>query len=71
MGKALTMRGYTLNKLPADPQFWPSAGDDQSSGLEEDGALMPTIARKFKFDDIIEAQRYMKSNKHIGKIVVV
>ena len=38
-------------------------------GLES-GALKPAIDRTFKFDDMVEAHRYLESNGQFGKIVV-
>ena len=38
-------------------------------GLES-GALKPVIDRTFKFDDMVEAHRYLESNGQFGKIVV-
>jgi NADPH:quinone reductase-like Zn-dependent oxidoreductase len=38
-------------------------------GLET-GALKPIIDRKFKFDDMVEAHRYLESSGQFGKIVV-
>jgi NADPH:quinone reductase-like Zn-dependent oxidoreductase len=34
------------------------------------GALNPVIDRTFKFDDMVEAHRYLESNGQFGKIVV-
>jgi NADPH:quinone reductase-like Zn-dependent oxidoreductase len=34
------------------------------------GALHPVIARTFSLDEIVEAHRFMESNKQVGKIVV-
>jgi NADPH:quinone reductase-like Zn-dependent oxidoreductase len=38
-------------------------------GLES-GRLLPSIARTFELDQIIEAHRFLESNEQIGKIVV-
>jgi NADPH:quinone reductase len=32
--------------------------------------LRPKIAKTFRFDDVVEAYRYMESNEQIGKIVL-
>ncbi|MFX8176241.1 zinc-binding dehydrogenase, partial [Acinetobacter baumannii] len=34
------------------------------------GALQPTIARTFAFDEIVAAHRFLESNAQFGKIVV-
>jgi NADPH:quinone reductase-like Zn-dependent oxidoreductase len=39
-------------------------------GLER-GALKPVIDRTFKFDDMVEAHRYLERGAQFGKIVVV
>ena len=70
MGKALSVRGYTLNEVLSDPELWTSAESDIRAGFE-DGSLRPVIARRFGFEEIIDAQRFMESNQNIGKIVVV
>lgn len=35
-----------------------------------DGSLKPKVDRVFRFEDIVEAYRYLESNQQIGKIVV-
>ena len=39
------------------------------NGLEA-GTLKPVIDRIFKFDEIVEAHRYLENNGQFGKIVV-
>lgn len=34
------------------------------------GTLKPIIARTFRFEDIVEAHRFLESNAQFGKIVV-
>jgi NADPH:quinone reductase-like Zn-dependent oxidoreductase len=34
------------------------------------GALKPLIDRTFRFDEMVEAHRYMENNSQFGKIVV-
>ncbi len=34
------------------------------------GALKPVIDRTFKFDDMVEAHRYLEKSGQFGKIVV-
>jgi NADPH:quinone reductase-like Zn-dependent oxidoreductase len=67
--KDLTIRGFGLpttiardDKLAAVKQF-------VNEGLTS-GALRPIIAKTFKFDDIVEAHRYLESGAQFGKIVV-
>lgn len=36
-----------------------------------DGSIRPVIAKTFRLDEVVEAQRYMESNAQVGKIVVV
>jgi len=70
IGKALSVRGYTISEILSDPERWKRAKSDLRAGFEE-GTLRPTIARSFGFDKIIDAQRFMESNQNTGKIVVV
>ncbi|WP_420994069.1 zinc-dependent alcohol dehydrogenase family protein [Cupriavidus sp. 30B13] len=58
--------------------IWLTSGDEAGrkaavafvlKGLEE-GALKPVIDRTFKFDDIVDAHRYLENNGQFGKIVV-
>jgi len=34
------------------------------------GKLKPVIAKMFKFEEIVDAHRYLESNQQIGKVVV-
>jgi NADPH:quinone reductase-like Zn-dependent oxidoreductase len=35
-----------------------------------DGSLSPVITRRFAFDDIVDAHRFMEAGRQVGKIVV-
>lgn len=35
------------------------------------GRLRPVIAKTFRLDEIVEAQRFMESNAQVGKVMVV
>ena len=70
IGKQLTIRGYTLFEISADPQRLERAKQFIVKGLA-DGKLKPVIAKIFPLDQIVEAHRYMESNQQIGKIVVI
>jgi NADPH:quinone reductase-like Zn-dependent oxidoreductase len=67
--KGLSMRGYILMEITADPQRLARAQTFIHRGLEG-GQLKPIIAKMFPFDQIVEAHRYLESNEQIGKIVV-
>jgi NADPH:quinone reductase-like Zn-dependent oxidoreductase len=69
LSKGLTVRGYTLFEIVADPQMLGRAKQFIYDGLEA-GTLKPIIARTFALEAIAEAHRYMESNQQIGKIVV-
>ena len=69
IGKQLTIRGYTLFEISADPQRLERAKQFIVKGLT-DGKLKPVVAKIFPLDQIVEAHRYMESNQQIGKIVV-
>jgi NADPH:quinone reductase-like Zn-dependent oxidoreductase len=69
LSKHLTVRGYDLFEIAANPQRFARAIADISEGLS-DGSLKPIIARRFPFDDFVEAHRYLESNQQFGKVVV-
>lgn len=70
IGKQLTIRGYTLFEISADPQRLERAKQFIVKGLA-DGKLKPVVAKIFPLDRIVEAHRYLESNQQIGKIVVI
>ena len=65
----LTIRGVALPVLARDDQRLAALKRFVSEGLAS-GALRPTIARTFAFDDIVAAHRFVEAGEHIGKIVV-
>jgi len=70
LAKGLTVRGYTLFEIVKKPESLAKGKDYVYRGLES-GALKPIIDRTFPLADIVEAHRYMKSNRQKGKIVVI
>jgi len=69
IGKGLTVRGYTLFEIVADPEKLARGKKFTYDGLSS-GALKPIIARTFRLEEIVQAHRFMESNQHMGKIVV-
>ncbi|CEG56157.1 zinc-dependent alcohol dehydrogenase family protein [Legionella fallonii] len=69
LAKGLSVRGYTLFELFADPKVSAEAQQYTFDRLQE-GTFKPKIARTFSLDQIVEAHRFMESNEQIGKIVV-
>ena len=69
LGKGLTIRGYTLFEIVKQSESMARGKQFVYDGLAS-GVLKPVIARTFPLDDIVEAHRYMESNRQIGKIVV-
>jgi NADPH:quinone reductase-like Zn-dependent oxidoreductase len=67
--KALTVRGYTLFEIVANPESLARGIQFVNDGLAS-GALKPVVAKSFPFESIADAHRYMESNQQIGKIVV-
>ena len=67
--KSLTMRGYVFTEIVGNPDKLDAAKRFILEGLSS-GALRPVIDKTFKFDDIVEAHRYLESNQQIGKVVV-
>lgn len=67
--KSLTLRGYLVHEIIRDAARLTKAKAFILGGLS-DGALKPVIARTFRFDEIVEAHRFLESNTQFGKIVV-
>jgi NADPH:quinone reductase-like Zn-dependent oxidoreductase len=69
LAKGLTVRGYTLFEIVRDPDMLARGKRFIYEGLES-GSLKPVIDRTFPLEAIVEAHRYMESNRQQGKIVV-
>lgn len=65
----LTVRGAALTAATGDEIALALLKRFVAEGLAS-GALHPTIARTFSFDDIANAHRFMESSEQVGKIVV-
>lgn len=69
LGKSLTIRGYILFEITSDPSRLSRAKQWVVDGLAS-GQLKPVVAKTFPLSEIVEAHRYLESNRQIGKIVV-
>jgi NADPH:quinone reductase-like Zn-dependent oxidoreductase len=69
LAKMLTIRGYLLFEVTSDPARLAKGKQFVFDGLAS-GALKPTISKTFRFEQIVDAHRYLESNSQIGKIVV-
>lgn len=69
LGKGLTVRGYTLFEIVRDPEKLARGKQYVYAGLKS-GTLKPCIDRTFALDAIVDAHRYMESNRQKGKIVI-
>lgn len=69
LAKSLTLRGYLVHEISADPDRLEAAKAFIVKGLAA-GALKPVIARTFPFERIVEAHRFLELNEQFGKIVV-
>ncbi|HEY2108304.1 MAG TPA: zinc-dependent alcohol dehydrogenase family protein [Candidatus Acidoferrales bacterium] len=69
LSKGLSVRGYTLREVLADPNLKAKAEKYVFDHVEK-GDFKPRVDRIFPFAQIVEAHRYMESNEQIGKIVV-
>ena len=69
IGKALTIRGYTLMEITTHPDTLAKARKYIFDHLAA-GHLKPRIDKIFPLSQIVEAYHYMESNQQIGKIVV-
>jgi NADPH:quinone reductase-like Zn-dependent oxidoreductase len=69
LSKGLSVRGYTLREIFADPKLMAKAEKYVFDRVAA-GDFKPRIDRVFPLAQIVEAHRYMESNQQIGKIVV-
>jgi NADPH:quinone reductase-like Zn-dependent oxidoreductase len=69
IGKGLTIRGYTLFEIVKDAAAMARGKQFIYDGLAS-ASLKPVVARTFPLEEIVEAHRYMESNRQMGKIVV-
>ena len=67
--KQLTMRGYTLREVNADPDLSRNAREYVFDRVA-DGRFTPRIDKVFTFADTVKAYQYLESNEQIGKIVI-
>ena len=69
MSRRFSMRAYIVFELISDPQRLEKARVFVEEGLGK-GWLRPVIAKTFRFEEIVEAHRYLESNEQIGKLIV-
>ncbi|MEI9984456.1 MAG: zinc-dependent alcohol dehydrogenase family protein [Aliidongia sp.] len=69
LGRGLTLRGFGLTTMTRSDKNLAALKHFVEDGLAA-GALRPTIAKTFRFDEIVEAHRYLEAGEQIGKIVV-
>jgi NADPH:quinone reductase-like Zn-dependent oxidoreductase len=67
--KMPTVKGYSIRLVTGDEARRKAAVKYVANGLTR-GALKPVIDRTFKFDDMVEAHRYLEKGGQFGKIVV-
>jgi len=67
--KMPTIKGYNISLVTGDEARRKVAVEYIVKGLAS-GALKPVIDRTFKFDDMVEAHRYLENSGQFGKIVV-
>jgi NADPH:quinone reductase-like Zn-dependent oxidoreductase len=65
----LTIRGYWLWETVKDPETFARAKSYVYERVKRRD-FQPKIAKTFRFEDVVEAYRYMESNEQIGKIVL-
>jgi NADPH:quinone reductase-like Zn-dependent oxidoreductase len=69
LGRGLTIRGFGLTSVTKDDTKLASLKAFIGDALAA-GELTPTIAKVFRFDEIVAAHRYLEAGAQIGKIVV-
>lgn len=69
LGKTLTLRGYLVHEVTADPDRLERAKTYILEGIAE-GGLRPIVSRTFPLEEIVEAHRYLERGEQFGKLVV-
>ena len=69
IAKMPAVKGYSVRQIMGDEAGRRDAVEYIVKGLAS-GALKPVIDRTFKFDDMVEAHRYLENSGQFGKIVV-
>jgi NADPH:quinone reductase-like Zn-dependent oxidoreductase len=69
IAKLQTVRAHNLWVTTGDPVRRKAAVEFVLKGIEQ-GKLKPVIDRKFDFDEMVDAHRYLEQNGQFGKIVV-
>lgn len=67
--RGLSVRGWIASEIWGHPQRFERYKQVIYEGLER-GRLKPVIASTFPLDEIVEANRYLESNRQVGKVVV-
>ena len=69
LAKWATIRGYVMMEITSDPERLERGKKFVNAGLA-DGSFKPLIAKTFPLDKIVDAHRFLESNKQVGKVVV-
>ena len=69
LGKALSMRGYSLMEIRSDPALLNPARQYVFDRLQ-DGRFQPKIAKTFPLTQSVDAYKYLESNAQVGKVVI-
>jgi NADPH:quinone reductase-like Zn-dependent oxidoreductase len=69
IGKMPVVKGYSVRLVTGDAERRKVAVEYVTKGLAT-GALKPVIDRTFKFNEMVEAHRYLENGGQFGKIVV-
>ncbi len=67
--KGLSFRGYSLMEITQNPERLAAAKKYIYDHLS-DGRFHPKVAKTFRFDQTIDAYKYLESNAQVGKIVI-
>ncbi|MEA3085809.1 MAG: hypothetical protein QOC89_3506 [Paraburkholderia sp.] len=69
IAKMLTVKAHNIWLTSGDPKRRKAAVEYVLKGFEN-GAFKPVIARTFRFDEMVDALRYLETNGQFGKVVV-
>jgi NADPH:quinone reductase-like Zn-dependent oxidoreductase len=69
LANGLTFRGYTVLEYTGNPVGMEMLKKYVQERLAN-GRFVPKIAKTFKFEQVVEAYRFLESNQQVGKVVV-
>jgi NADPH:quinone reductase-like Zn-dependent oxidoreductase len=69
LGRGLSIRGYVLSEVTANPDLLKPARQYVFDRLAN-GRFVPKVAKTFEFAQTVAAYQYLESNQQVGKVVI-